>query len=129
MSTAQVGLGTATFGSVFTGVFDAETGFTLSHASVPEINTQTDGDANITYCAGTSKDFGQFVASIQVADGVDIDAIVGTTETLTVTFVSGDTYIGSAFLVSAPRNMGSNVKNLCNCAFRWETLPTYTNVA
>jgi len=129
MGTPQTGLGSATFGAVFTGVFDAETGFTLSHASVPEINSQTDADADITYCSGTSKDFGQFVASIQIADGVDIDSIVSTTESLTVTFVSGDTYVGDAFLVSAPRNMGSNVKNLCNCTFRWETAPTFTNVA
>ncbi len=125
----QIGLGTATFGTVFVGVFDAETGFSVSHASVPEINTQLDTDPDITYAPGTSKDYGQFVASIQSVDGVDVDAIVGTTETLTVTYPDADTYVGLAFLVAAPRVTGSNVKNLNACVFRWETKPTYTVVA
>ncbi len=125
----QIGLGTATFGSVFVGVFDAETGFTVSQASVPEINVQLDTDADITYASGTSKDYGQFVASIQSVDGIDVDAIVGTTETLTITYPDNDTYVGPAFLVSAPRVTGSNVKNLNACVFRWETKPTYSIVA
>ena len=97
MAGAQVGLGTATFGTVFVGVFDAEAGFTMDLGSIPEVNVQTDTDTNITYCAGDSIDFGQFSASIQIADGVDVSAIVRTTETLTVTLPNGDNYSGQAF--------------------------------
>ena len=126
MAGAQVGLGTATFGTVFVGVFDAEAGFTIDLGSVPEVNVQTDTDTNITYCAGDSIDIGQFSASIQIADGVDVSAIVRTTETLTVTLPNGDNYSGQAFLVSASAPTGANTKVVAALVFRWEDGHTFT---
>ena len=76
MSGAQVGLGTITFGIIFVGVFDAETGFTVANATVPAVNVQSDTDTNIVYCAGTSKDFGSVTASVQVADNVNVNSLV-----------------------------------------------------
>ena len=125
MAGAQVGLGTATFGTVFVGVFDGEAGFTPDLGSVAEINTQTDVDTNVTYCAGDSIDYGQFAASVQIAAGVDISAIVKTSETLTVTYPSGDSYSGSAFLVSATAPTGVNTKVVAALVFRWEDKPTF----
>ncbi len=126
MAGAQVGLGSATFGSIFVGVFDGEAGFTLDNGSVPEVNIQTDTDTNVTYCPGDSIDYGQFAASIQIAAGVDVSAIVKTSETLTVTLPSGDAYAGSAFLVSGSTPTGVNTKVVAALVFRWEDKPTFT---
>ena len=125
MSSAQVGLGTLTFGAVFTGIFDAETGFTYDGYSVPEVDTSTDVDVITTWCAGDTPDSGQFSGSIQIPDGTGIDAVVGTTEILTSTFPGGDTLTGNAFLVSAPTTFAKNGKVLAACTFRWEGAVVY----
>ncbi len=122
----QKGLGTLTFGSIFVGVFDAETGIVLSNASVPEINIQTDVDTDIVWCLGDSKDYNQVTASVQVEKNVDVDALVGTTETLTYTYPDGDSKSGDAGLVSAPEAPGVNAKLLAAMTFRWLTKPTFT---
>ncbi len=125
MSGAQVGLGTITFGIIFVGVFDAETGFTVANATVPAVNVQSDTDTNIVYCAGTSKDFGSVTASVQVADNVNVNSLVGTEEVLTVTYPSGDTETANAALLSAPRTTGVNAKNLIACTFQWTADPVF----
>lgn len=126
MAGAEVGLGVLTFGTVLVGVFDAATGITIGNASVPEIDTQTDADTDITWCAGDSKDHQQVNASVQVAASVDVSALVGTTETLTYTYPSGDSRVGQAFLVSAPESPTRNDKLLAAMTFRWEDAPTFT---
>jgi hypothetical protein len=125
MSATEIGLGSITFGSVFVGIFDAETGFSRTGASVPAVNVQKDADAFVAYCAGDSKDYGTVNASIQLTAGLDIDAIVSTSETLTVTLPSGDTYTASAFLQSGPTTTGANAKVLAACVFQWEAVPVF----
>ena len=126
MSGEQIGIGSITVGSLLVGVFDAETGLTVANSSVPAINVQKDTDTNIKYCAGDSTDPGGVTASVLPPAGFDFNAIVRTTETLTITYPSGDTEAGSAFLLSANRDGSANAKNLVACSFQWEEEPTFT---
>ena len=123
----QIGLATLTYGTTFLGVADAEAGISVGNAVAVEIPSSTDGDdpTVIVYTAGKAKDYGQVTCSIQMAKGIDINSLVGTTDTLTITYKSTDTETGSAFLVSASIDTARNEKNLYSCVFRWSTKPTY----
>ena len=126
----EIGLATLVFGSTFVGIADAESGISVGNAVAVEVPSSTDGDdpTVIVYTAGKAKDYGQVTASIQVTKGIDINALVGTTDTLTIGYKSTDTEAGQAFLVSASIDTARNEKNLYACVFRWRDKPTYTTV-
>ena len=124
-----IGLATFTFGTTFVGVADAEAGISVGNAVVAEINETTDGDDPliIKYGPSKAKNYGQVTASIQMAKGTDINSLVGTTDTLAITYKSSDSETGQAFLVSGSVGTARNEKNLATCVFRWITKPTYNS--
>lgn len=128
MADCQKGMGTLAFGTSLVGVFRAEDGVQLDGASVAEIQCTSDVDTDENYVAGDVKEHGQVKAVILLEDDTDVQALVGTTDTLTYTLPGGDTYVGMAFLVSAPLTSAKNAVVTRATTFRWTTKPVYTAV-
>ena len=122
----QIGYGSLTFGSVFTGVFRQEDGLQKDNGTAAEVNCTADTDTSMVYEAGDLIDFGQVKATLLIGAGIDINAVVGTTEVLTVTTNDGDTDVGAAFLVSGPSNATPNNAYTGAMTFRWKAKPVFT---
>jgi hypothetical protein len=121
-------MGTLAFGTSLVGVFKAEDGIQLDGASVAEVQCTADTDTDEQYAAGDIVEHGQVSATLLLEDDTDVQALVGTTDTLTYTLPAGDTYVGQAFLVSAPLTASKNTEVTRATTFRWTTKPTYTAV-
>lgn len=126
MATCQDGYGTLAFGTVLVGVFRQEDGLQKDNGTASEVNCTADTDANMVWQAGDLIDYGQVKATLLIEAGVDINALIGTTETLTVTSADGDTDVGDAFLVSGPSSATPNVAYTAALTFRWESKPAFT---
>ena len=124
MATCQTGMGTIDWG-ILVGVWKAEDGVQMDGASVAEVECTADTDTDAAYNPGDVTEWGQVKATLFLEAGTDVDALVGTSDTLTVTSPAGDTHIGSAFLVSAPQT-GAKDDNVTRAAtFRWTTKPVF----
>ena len=115
---ATSGYGTLAFGSVIAGVYKTEAGMEYDGPSYPELECTVDTDTGgKAWQAGDTPDWGQLRASIFVT--TDLDAIAGTTEVLTWTMPTGETKVGSAFLVQPPITAGQNVTMESSLTFRY----------
>jgi len=126
MAVCQIGMGTIEFGSSLVGIWKSEDGVQMDGASVAEVQCTADVDTDEGYVAGDVKDHGQLKATIFVEAGENVDSLVGTTDTLTRTSPAGDTYVGQAFLVSAPLTASKNTEETRAATFRWTTAPVFT---
>lgn len=131
MSGAKQQMGTITFGSVITGVWSTQDGLTYDGKSVEEIECTVDTDTTKTWLGSDLPDFGQFTSTIYVPSDMDLDAIVGTTETLTWTWPLGSdttakSISGSAILLSAPTTAGEDQLISASATFRWTGSTTTT---
>jgi len=126
-----VGIGNLTFGS--TGLtYRSEDGLSEDGPTVPEVNCTAFGETDEKYASGDVVDFGTVSATVICDHTIDVDALVSTTETLTVTYpitVTGNTSAatksGEAFLVSAPVESNKNDLNVRTVTFRWTAKPTF----
>jgi len=126
-----VGATDVTFGSIALNYF-AEAGVNAG-ASVPKVNTTPTGVTAETWCPGDVKEFTDPTATAIADRTVDVLGLVGTTETLTFTYVisnagnsSNATLIGQAFLQSAGETTGKNALNVHDFVWTWEDEPVYT---
>lgn len=116
--------GTVTFGTVLVGTFSSEAGFSYDGKSVESINCTVDTDTVGTYVASDLPEFGQFTGTIYTDATLDLDAVVGTTETLTWTWPLGSgatpkIITGDAFLLSAPTTGKMNALIESSATFKW----------
>lgn len=125
MATCQTGMGTVEWG-ILVGVWKAEDGIQMDGASVAEVGCTGDTDTDAAYNAGDVKEWGQVKSTLFLEAGTDVDALVGDTDTLTVTSPAGDTHVGEAFLVSAPLTSAKDDNVTRAATFRWTTAPTFT---
>ena len=122
---ATAGYGSITFGSVIVGVYKTEAGMEYDGPAYVELECTVDTDTGgKAWLAGDTPDWGQLRATIFVT--TDLDAIAGTTETLTWTLPNGDTKSGDAFLVQPPITAGQNVTMESSITFRWTGAVTHT---
>lgn len=115
---AEKGYGSITFGSSIVGVYKTEAGVEYDGAAYTELECTVDTDTGgKTWIAGDTPDWGQLRATIFVT--ADLDALAGTTDTLTWTLPDGSTKSGQAFLVQPPITAGQNVTMESSLTFRW----------
>jgi len=120
-------MGTVTFGTSLVGTFKAEDGVQLDCPSVADVNCTLDTDTAEAMAPGDVKKYGQVKATIFLDDsGLDVDALVGTTDTLTYTSPAGDTYAGLAYLASAPLTASTDAGSTRAATFTWTTAYTFT---
>lgn len=125
MASCQIGMGTIEWG-ILVGVWKAEDGIQEDDASVAEVECTADTDTDAAYEPGDVTEWGQVKATILLEAGTDVSALVGTKDTLTITDPSGDTTVGVAFLVSAPKTSAKDDNVTRAATFRWTTAPTFT---
>lgn len=126
-----VGATDVTFGSIALNYF-AEAGVNAG-ASVAKVNATATGDVAEAWCPGDVKEYTDPTATAIADRTVDVFALVGTTETLTFTYVISEdgnstnaTLVGQAFLQSAGDTSGKNTLNVHDFVWTWEGAPVYT---
>lgn len=123
-----VGMGTIAFGSNVL-VFLASDGITDTGPTVPSVPCTGDGETTASKETGDVVDWGGFSATIISDDTVNVKALVGTTEAVTViTYPLGShttamTETGPAHMLEAPRSGAENGLNTYAAAFEWKTAP------
>ncbi len=123
----QIGMGTVEFGTSLVGTFRAEDGVAMDAASVESVICTKDTDTDEAVESGDVKKHGNLQATILLDDsGLDVDALVGTTDTLTYTTPAGDTYVGQAFLANAPLASGQDSPLVRTATFVWKTAYVFT---
>ncbi len=122
----DVGYGTVTFGSAIVGTYKTSTAINYDGKSVAEVECTVDTDSEETFTAGDTPKFGQFKCAIIVDSTLNLDAVVGTTETLTWTTAAGKTIVGSAFLVSGATTGAKDALVEASLVFRFVGATTTT---
>ena len=125
-----VGMGTVSFGSNV-WVFRAEDGITESGPEVPVINCTPDNSSSEEYTEGDVVDHGTVSAVIIDNPQASVRDLVGTSDTLTITYkksnsasTTAPSLSGPAILVSAPKTTGKNTLNTRAVTFQWKSKPT-----
>lgn len=113
-------------------VFRAEDGITESGVVVPVVVTTPTGSATETKDTGDCVDWGTFGGVVIADDTVDVEALVNTSESTTITYPLGGnstakTKAGTAKMTQAIRSGAKNVTNLYNVEFVWTAKPTITD--
>lgn len=126
-----VGATDVTFGSIALNYL-AEAGVNTG-ASVAKVNATPTGATAKVWCAGDVKEYTDPTATAIADRTVDVLGLVGTTETLTFTYVISEdgnstnaTLIGQAFLQSAGDASGEGTLNIHDFVWTWEDEPVYT---
>jgi hypothetical protein len=110
-----------------------EDGVTESGATGGAVKVTPTGSTTDTYCPFNVADPGTVSATAIFDATVDIDALVNTEASLTITYPitnSGNstaaTKVGNAILTEAGGVGSDNVKNIRNFVWQWSAAPTYT---
>jgi hypothetical protein len=124
----QSGMGTIEFGILLSGTFKAEDGAQIDGASVAKVNCTSDNDTIEQYGPGDVTEYGEVKVTAFVLTTIDIDGLIAarTIDTLTYTSPDGDTYIGQAFIVSAPIASQKNDNMTRALTFAWTNGYVYT---
>ena len=125
--------GTVTFGSVLVGTFSVQDGFTYDGKSVEAIECTVDTDVVTTFVASDLPTYGQFTGTIYTESTLDLDGVIGTTDTLTWTWPLGSdstakAITGDAFLMSGSTTGTKDDLIKSAVVFKW-TGATSTTVA
>ena len=127
-----VGSPDITFGAVALNYL-GEDGVTESGAVGGAVKVTPTGQTTDTYCPFNVADPGTVSATCISDFTVDIDALVNTEATLTITYpitnagnTSAATKIGSAILTEAGGVGTDNTKNIRNFVWQWSAAPAFT---